>query len=491
MHADFDACYRAVASRDGRFDGRFFTGVLTTGIYCRPICPARTPRAENVRFFGCAAAAQEAGFRACLRCRPDASPGSPTWDTRGDLVGRALRLISDGVVDDEGVAGLARRLAVGERHLRRLLVAELGASPLALARARRLHLARLLIDDTDLSLTDVAFAAGFSSVRAFNASVQAGFGRTPTDLRRRAGAPAAALGGSYLTLRLPYREPYAADPVFAFLAARAVPGVEEVRGHRYRRVVARGEQLGVLEVEAVPDAACLALRVDRDALDGLGGLVQRVRRLFDLCADPAAIDGVLGADPFLAPSVAARPGLRVPGAVDGFELAVRAVLGQQVSVAAATTAAGRLARRFGRPLTVPRWSLTHAFPTPAAFAEAPVEEFALPRSRAVALQALARAVAEGALDLDAGADRDETVRRLLALPGVGPWTASYIALRALRDPDALPVGDLVLRRALGGAGAGRPREVTARTERWRPWRAYGLLHLWSAAASPRIDAEVA
>ena len=486
---DFESCYRALQSRDPRFDDRFFTAVTSTGVYCRPVCPAQTPRRENVRFYRFAAAAEAAGFRACRRCRPDASPGSADWNVRADLVARALRLIAEGVVDAEGVDGLAARLAVSERHLHRQLVAEVGTGPLALARTRRAQTARVLVEQTGLPLTEVAFAAGFSSIRQFNESVQAAFGRTPSELRRRArrpGAPALDSSG-VLTLRLAYRPPFEAGALLGYLAKRAVPGLEEVTGGRFRRVLALPRSAAVAELEPPPAASPAAnqvqLRLRLDDLSDLGVAVQRCRQLLDLDAEPAAVAEVLGADPVLAPLLAARPGLRVPGAADGFEMAVRAILGQRISVAGATTLAGRLVTVLGEPLAVPDGRLTRRFPTPERLADADLDGTGLTRGRAEAVRTLARAVAKGEIELDRGADRARTARALLALPGVGPWTVAYVAMRALGDPDAFPVTDLGLRRALEAHGLpGDPAAVTARAERWRPWRAYAVLHLWTSLA---------
>lgn len=481
MHDDFDACYRAVASRDARFDGRFLTGVTSTGIYCRPVCPARTPARRNVRFFACAAAAQEAGFRACRRCRPETAPHAPGWDARADLLGRALRLVNEGVVDDVGVRGLAARVAVSERHLHRLFTTELGASPLAVARTRRAQVARRLLDATDLPVTEVAFCAGYASVRQFNASIRAAYGATPTELRRLGAATTG--GAATLSLRLRLHEPFDGAALLAFLRARAIAGVEEVTGGRYRRTV----PAGVIDVEVPGVGARLpALRLQarlHDAGD-VAAVVRGVRDLWDLDTDPAAAWAVLGEDPVLAPLVAARPGLRVPGTADRFELAVRAVLGQQVSVERATGLAERLVRRHGERLDQADGGLTHRFPSPAALAAADLSGLGVPGARARAVQSLARAVAGGTLSLD-GAAGAEAAERLLALPGIGPWTAGYIAMRALRDPDALPVGDLGLRRALAAL---TDEPLAERAGRWRPWRAYAALQLWTAPTAPRAAA---
>jgi AraC family transcriptional regulator of adaptative response / DNA-3-methyladenine glycosylase II len=497
----FEQCYRAVRSKDARFDGWFVTAVTSTGIYCRPSCPAMTPKRANVRFLPSAAAAQRAGFRACKRCRPDAAPGSPEWDARADVVGRAMRLIRDGAVERDGVAGLARRLGFSDRHLSRVLVAELGAGPLALARAQRAQTARLLIETTALPFTDVAFAAGFPSIRQFNETVREVFAATPTELRQgarrnghangvaRANGDAAVGAPPALALRLRHRTPLDAAGLLAFLGARAVPGVEawdDARG-TYRRVLDLPHGPGVAELAPAPagDHVECALRLG-DMRD-LAAAVQRCRRLLDLDADPVAVDEALAADPLLAPLVDATPGRRVPGAVDGAELAVRAVLGQQISVAGARTLAGRLTAALGEPLpeSLADEALTHAFPTADALAAADPATLPLTRARAHALAGLCAAVAaaEDPLALDPGADRDATRERLLTLPGIGPWTAEYVAMRALGDPDAFPATDLGVRRALERRGEpGDPRGAAQRAERWRPWRAYAVQHLWASLA---------
>jgi AraC family transcriptional regulator of adaptative response / DNA-3-methyladenine glycosylase II len=477
MIEDFDQCYRAAASRDKRFDGRFIIAVTSTGIYCRPSCPAQTPRRENVRFYAMAAAAQAAGFRACKRCRPQASPGSPDWDIRADLAGRALRLIADGVVDDAGIGGLAKRLAVSERHLHRLLVAEVGAGPLALARTRRAQTARLLIDSTELPLTDIAFTAGYSSVRQFNDSIREAFGCTPSSLRRT-GTPAGGAATGAIVLRLALRPPYDGVAWLSWLAARAIPGVDEVTGTSYRRGIALPRTTGVIEL--TPGQDHMALRLSADNLADLAVAVSRSRALGDLDSDPQTVTEVLGADPVLAPLVAAHPGLRVPGHVDGFELACRAVIGQQITVAGARTLLGRLAEALGRQLSTPDGSIIRLFPTPAAVAESELDGLGLTGARRRTLRTLAAAVAAGELALDRGAEREQTVTDLLALPGIGPWTASYISMRALGDPDAFPAADLGLLRA--SAALGGPDTAAALEEcsgKWRPWRAYAAQYLWS------------
>jgi len=470
MELDRDTCLKASASRDARFDGRFFIGVRTTGIYCRPICPAPSPRPENVVFYPTAAAASEAGLRPCRRCRPETAPGTPEWLGGPAVVTRGLRLVADGYLDRHDVPDLARELCVGERQLRRLFEAYLGASPAAVARTRRAQLARQLIDETDLTMTEIAGASGFPSTRRFNEAVRRTFGRTPTELRRarRGAAPAG------LELRLPYRPPLAWGDLVGFLGARAIPGLEVVEGSTYRRVARAGDENVVVEVDHAPPV--VLVRVGCGHLDRLASIVALSRGAFDLDADPAAIGAALGDDPAVGPLVRARPGLRIPGAWDGFELGVRAVLGQQVSVAGARTLAGRLVARYGEALPEPAGGLTHAFPAAAVLMDARVEEIGLPRARAETIRRLARAVAGGEIDLSASAPFAETRQRLHALPGIGDWTVEYVAMRALRDPDAFPAGDLGLRRALGLGTA----EAADLAEGWRPWRAYAALHLWVA-----------
>lgn len=475
MELDFDACYEAIKSRDARFDGRFFTAVSSTGIYCRPICPARTPARNRVRFFPFAAAAEEAGFRPCRRCRPDRSPDSPDWDWRGDLVGRALRLISEGAADSDGIPGVADRLAVSERHLRRLFVSELGAAPGTVARTHRTQLARRLIEESTLALSDVAMAAGFSSIRRFNSTIQETFGHTPSALRK-AAKPSATPG---CTLRLPYRAPLASADLFAYLAGRATPGVESVDGTTYRRTVNIAGTRGVVEI-TLEDSGELRLNAQLDPINALPAVVRRSRHLLDLDADPTAISAHLGHDPKLRQVVGRMPGLRVPGCFDGFELAVRAILGQQVSVKAATTLAGRLAAMFGDSLPQPDGALTHYFPSPDALADAPVVAIGLPARRAATVARLAHAVASGDIVLDGTADLEETKAKLLALPGFGPWTVSYIAMRALRDPDSFLPSDLGIKHAFTHLGID---PADKRDERWKPWRSYATLYLWASLAT--------
>ena len=475
VHDDFEACWRAAASRDRRFDGRFFIGVHSTRIYCRPICPAPPAKRENVRFYPTAAAAEAAGLRACRRCRPETAPGTPEWLGGSATVARGLRLITDGYLDRRTVPELAHELCVGERQLRRLFLEHLGAPPHSVARQRRLQLARLLIDQTSLPMIDVAAASGFSSLRRFNASVRSAFGRAPTELRKSARPRP----NGVVALRLPYRPPLAWEPLLAFLAARAIPGVEEVRAEAYRRTVPTAVGGAVVEVTPVAGTAELAVRLELPSVTVLRGLVSSVRAAFDLDADPLAIHDSLGS---LGEST---PGLRVPGTLDPFELAVRAVLGQQVSVQAARTLAGRLVQRFGEPLAEPSGALTHLFPAPAAVHSAPLESIGLPGARAETIRRLARAVDEEGLELSQTSSPDGVRAQLSAIPGIGPWTVEYVAMRALRDPDAFPAGDLGLRQAL--ATNGRPaaaREVEERSAAWRPWRAYAAVQLWDSLAAP-------
>jgi AraC family transcriptional regulator, regulatory protein of adaptative response / DNA-3-methyladenine glycosylase II len=503
---DPDRCYEAAKSKDARFDGWFFCAVTSTGIYCRPSCPARTPKRENMRFYATAAAAQQAGFRACLRCRPDATPGSPEWNLRADVVARAMRLVRDGIVDREGVEGLAARLGYSTRQLNRLITAEVGTGPLALARAQRSQTARVLLETTDLPVAHVAFAAGFASVRQCNETVRQIFADTPTGLRRRAarGArggvrpeSAGATSGptQSIRLRLPCRRPFDPASVLNFLGARVLPGVESVAGGAYSRSLRLPHGHGVVTLAApranARDGDLGPAYVEADLrladLRDLTTAVSRCRQLLDLDADPVAVSDALGDDPLLGAVVRAAPGRRVPGAADGFELAVRAVIGQQVSVAGARTVAGKLVHAAGEALPVADGGVTHLFPTPTALAALATRDpgaFAMPAGRRAALGALAEAVASGAVVIDPGADPRELRRSLVALPGIGPWTAEYVALRALRDPDAFMPTDLGVRRAAASLGLpDDPASLTALTEAWRPWRSYAMAHLWSLPAA--------
>jgi AraC family transcriptional regulator, regulatory protein of adaptative response / DNA-3-methyladenine glycosylase II len=543
---DDEQRYQAAVSKDPRFDGVFFIAVTSTGIYCRPSCPAITPKRENMRFCRSAAAAQDAGFRACKRCRPDASPGSPEWNVRADVVGRAMRLIADGVVDRDGVEGLADRLGYEQRQVRRLVTAELGAGPLAIARAQRAQTARVLTETTTLPLSEIAFAAGFASIRQFNATIQEVFAVTPTQLRDRAARGGSRVGSGEKTgwargksrasgrarargreggrggsaagsrgvpggsgplgqqglirLRLPYRAPIDLDRMLGFLAARAIDGVESAEAGRYRRTLLLPNGAGIMSVGlGSADAGYVECELQLEDLRDLTAAVQRCRRLLDLDADPEAVTGYLSADPVLGPLARACPGRRAPGHVDGNELALRAVLGQQVSVAAARRLGARLVAAYGKPLERPEGPLTHCFPTAETLASADPGALPMPRARAAALTGLAAALASGEVSLDPGAERDRAEAQLLAMPGIGPWTAAYIRMRALSDPDAFLPGDAGVLAALrrlgavpagtGGAGpAAGTRTAAAKAatraaaelaEGWRPWRSYAVHHLWA------------
>jgi AraC family transcriptional regulator, regulatory protein of adaptative response / DNA-3-methyladenine glycosylase II len=501
---DDEQQYQAAISKDARFDGVFFIAVSSTGIYCRPSCPAITPKRENMRYYRTAAAAQEAGYRACKRCRPDASPGSPEWNIRADVVGRAMRLIADGVVDRDGVSGLADRLGYEQRQVRRLVTAELGAGPLAIARAQRAQTARVLTETTVLPLSEIAFAAGFTSIRQFNATIHEVFAVTPTQLRESRGQgsrlrPARrARQGLGLTgpvsdpaapglirLRLPYRAPIDTGRMLGFLAVRAIPGVESVADGRYRRTLLLPNGTGILSV-GEGEHGYIDCELQLEDLRDLTAAVQRCRRLLDLDADPSAVTAALAASgPVLGPLALANPGRRVPGHVDGNELALRAVLGQQVSVAAARRLGARLVAAYGKPLERPEGTLTHCFPTAETLAAADPGTLPMPRARAAALTGLAAALASGDLPLDPGAERDRAEAQLLALPGIGPWTAGYIRMRALSDPDAFLPGDVGVVEALARLGAvPAVRSQAVKTaaelaESWRPWRSYAVQHLWA------------
>jgi AraC family transcriptional regulator, regulatory protein of adaptative response / DNA-3-methyladenine glycosylase II len=488
---DDDACYRAVLARDARFDGWFFSGVKTTGIFCRPSCPARTPHRRNIEFHPTAAAAVRAGFRACLRCRPDTTPGSPEWNLAGDVAARAVRAINDGVVDREGIPGLADRLGYSVRQLHRVLTTSLGAGPIELARAHRAATARTLLETTELPVTQVAFASGFRSTRQFNDTIRDVFACTPTALRHRRRAAAQRSTGSELTLRLALRPPYAAGPLFQFLAARAVEGVEVGDATHYARTMALPHAAGTCAVDApAPDATWVTCRLRLDDFRDLPAAVERTRRLLDLDADPVAVDAVLRRDAVLRPSVARHPGIRVPGHVDGEEVAIRAILGQQVSVAAATRLAGVLTERYGG-IVQSDGPLCRMFPDAATIAKLDPEELPMPRARGRTLVELCRSLADGTVRLDVAADRDDVAASLAAIKGVGPWTVSYVRMRALGDPDAFLPGDLALRRALERLG--RPsseRGATEAAQSWRPYRSYAMVHLWchDTAAAPRTPA---
>jgi AraC family transcriptional regulator of adaptative response / DNA-3-methyladenine glycosylase II len=479
MQQDRHIWRQAWRCRDPRFDGRFYVAVITTGVYCRPVCPARPPKERNVRYFLSAAAAAEAGFRPCLRCRPETSPGTPAWLGTSATVSRGLRIISENVTGGHGMESLAERLGVGSRHLSRLFVKHLGATPVAIWQTRRLQFAKTLIDETALPFTEIALAAGFGSIRRFNAAFRDCYGHTPTELRALARRKGHSTPGEYL-FRLRYRPPFDWLGLLRFLRPRATPGVEAVGADSYRRTIALGSEQGWLEARAGSEA--LELRVRFPDPTALYRIVERGRRMFDLTADPREIRSHLMADPLLAPLVRARPGLRIPGAWDAFELAVRAILGQQVTVKGATTLAGRLVREFGAPIA-PEGGLTHLFPTPERLAQVDLVQIGLPAARAACIRELARRVACGELALTGvAADVGLFVGELCTVPGIGPWTAEYVALRALGEPDAFPAGDLGLLRA---SGQRTPRELARRAERWRPWRAYAAMHLWNSVVPPR------
>ena len=484
---DPDQCYVAVQSRDQRFDGWFVTAVRTTGIYCRPSCPAITPKRANVDFFPTAAAAQQRGFRACKRCRPDASPGSPEWNARQDVVARAMRLIADGIVERDGVGGLARRLGYSERHLNRVFTDELGAGPLAVARAQRAHTARLLVETTSLKLTDVAFAAGFGSVRQFNDTIRDVFASSPTELRAAnwrgpaTSTPSSAPAGNgarlVVAVRLAVRTPFASCEVMSFIGSRAIPGIESWDGVTYRRSLDLPGGVAVVELIAHHDH--VAARLELATWSDLGVAVQRVRRLLDLDGDPAAVDAALGSDPFFAGLVAAVPGRRAPASADPYETAIRAVIGQQVSVAGARTVAGRIVHAAGRPLANPVAGVTHVFPRPGELAAASAQAFSMPGARRDTIRRVAAAVAAGDVELDVGSEPAVAHRQLLALNGIGPWTADYVVMRGLGHPDTFLSNDLGVRHALDRLGLDADR-----ASQWAPWRSYAVHHLWASLAAP-------
>ncbi|HKD55686.1 MAG TPA: AlkA N-terminal domain-containing protein [Steroidobacteraceae bacterium] len=481
---DAEALDRARISRDARFDGKFFVAVTSTGIYCRPICPSRCAKRAHVRFFGSPAAAEAAGFRPCLRCRPEAAPGTPAWLGTAAVVRRALRLINDGALDEGSVEALSGRLGIGPRHLLRLFDRHVGATPSAVAQTRRLHFAVCLLEETNLPITEVALASGFGSCRRFNDAFRNAYGRAPRELRaagRRARSPAST---GEVALRLAYRPPYDWAHVRQFLATRAVPGIERVDADGYARTVACEGGSAIIRVRALPGENALELRVCGAPPAMLLQLASVARRVFDVAADPQRIAAELRGDELVGPLLRRRPGLRIPGAWEPFECAVRAVLGQQVSVAAGRTFASRLVARAGTAIRGGADGLTHLFPDAAAIAAASLDGLGLTRSRTATLQALARAVLEGRIDF--GADPTEVAAALAAVHGIGSWTAQYVALRALGEPDAMPSGDLVLRRmAARSMQLLSARELEARARDWQPWRGYAVMHLWHAAAGQR------
>jgi AraC family transcriptional regulator of adaptative response / DNA-3-methyladenine glycosylase II len=473
MNLDWQICSRARLSRDARFDGKFFIAVLSTRIYCRPICPARTCKESNVRYYPSAASAAEAGFRPCLRCRPESSPGTPAWLGTSSTVSRALRLIGESGLEDGGVEVLAERLGVGSRHLRRLFLRHLGATPMAVAQTRRLHFAKKLIDETRLPMSQIALAAGFGCVRRFNAGIRKVYHRTPTQLRHLARQKAMQPGNQYV-FRLHFRPPYHWDGMLEFLAARATPGVEVVEAGKYRRVISLQDRDGYFEVSLDPGRDALLVRIEFGDPHSLIFIIERIRKMFDLGADWAAIVQSLRSDPALAESVEADPGLRVPGCWNGFELAVRAILGQQITVKGATAMAGRMASSFGKPFCAAK-GLTHLFPAPEALADAKLGSIGLIGARAETIRSLARAVCSGKINFEGVVDSDAFLKRLCEVPGIGKWTAQYVAMRALGEPDAFPSSDLGLLRAMA---LGTSRDMEQRAETWRPWRAYAAMYLW-------------
>jgi AraC family transcriptional regulator of adaptative response / DNA-3-methyladenine glycosylase II len=494
---DFDTCYSAVASFDSRFDGQFITAVRSTGIYCRPSCPARTPKRANCTFYRTSAAAHAAGYRACKRCLPEAVPGSPEWNLREDAAARAMRLIADGVVDREGVRGLAARLGYSERQLSRILSEELGASPLQLARAQRAQNARNLLVSTELPVSEVAFASGFASIRQFNDTIGEVFAMAPTELRSRARTSTTRnvrtvnrpLSGA-ITLRLRTREPFNGADVVRWLAKRAVAGLELVETHpdgeiEYTRSVRLAKGAAVMTVRADPAAVSLTARLEH--LDDLPSLIARTRRLFDLDADPDAIDSALARDPRIAPSVGAYPGTRIPGSMGGTEMAMRAIVGQQVSVAAARTAVEGLVAALGEPMpdALAGHGVDLAFPTADALAAQATQVLRGPLARRETAARVAAAIAEGTLSVDIAQTRAELTGSLEGIRGIGPWTSNYLALRLLGSPDLLLTGDSAVRS--GAARLGLPAEPRALADAgtaFAPWRSYLMTHLWRAAAPP-------
>jgi len=489
MDLDHDACYRAIVTRDARFDGRLYIGVRTTGIYCRPICPARTPKRENVSFYPTAAAAQEAGFRPCLRCRPENSPDLAVWNGTSNTVKRALALIGEGALDGATVDHLAEQLGVGERHLRRLFQQHLGASPIAIAQTRRILFAKQLIMETRMPMTEIAHAAGFGSIRRFNAAFQTLYKRPPGALRRtRQQAHNDTSTASGIVLPMSYAAPYDWAGMISFLKTRAIPGVEWVdRQNRYHRSIALDGCQGIVRVAFDGNKKCLRATIRFPRISSLTFIISRLRQVFDLTADPMAIDAHLANDPRLAPLIAARPGLRVPGAWDGFELGIRAILGQQISVTAATTLAGKLASRYGEPLetSLKTEGLSYIFPSPERLAAADLRALGMPGTRARALSAFSKAMLEHPDLFSANQASNVIAGRLKALPGIGDWTSQYILMRAFCEPDAFPTADIGLARAMATKNGQRPTPATLlqRAESWRPWRAYAVLHLWASEST--------
>jgi AraC family transcriptional regulator, regulatory protein of adaptative response / DNA-3-methyladenine glycosylase II len=482
MVLDWQICSRARLSRDPRFDGKFFIGVVGSRVYCRSICPAPTAKEKNCRYFATAAAAAEAGFRPCLRCRPECSPGTPAWLGTSNTVSRALRLIGECGLEDGGVEVLAAHLGVGSRHLRRLFLKHLGATPTAVANTRRLHFAKKLIDETSLPMTQVALASGFGSVRRFNAGIRKVYKRTPTQIRRLTRQTRALPKNQYL-LRLRFRPPYDWNAILAFLGPRAIPGVEAVEGGCYRRTIAINGKYGFCEISFDGSNHSLVTRVEFEDPQSLFFIIERIRAMFDLNADWASIAQSLRGDPALAERIDAAPGLRVPGCWSGFELTIRAILGQQVTVKGASTLAGRLVRTFGKPIQA-QGGITHIFPSPETLADANLYGLGLPQKRAETIRSFSRAVCDGSINFGAVTGSTDFLRRLCEIPGIGDWTAQYVAMRALGEPDAFPSSDLGLLRAMQ---LGSIRELERRAEAWRPWRAYAAMQLWSVHGTTKTE----
>lgn len=483
MKLDDDRCYEALKSRDARFDGLFYVGVRTTGIYCRPVCPARRPLRKNVDFFRHPAEAEATGLRPCLKCRPETAPGTPAWQGTATTVSRALRLISEGLQDDLSVEDLAAQLGVTDRHLRRLFNEHLGATPVAVAQLYRVQLAKRLVSDTSLPFTEVAFASGFNSLRRFNAAFKNTYGRAPRDLRRESAASKRSRGDETFTVHLSYRPPFDIDAQLAYLTGRAIPGVEVVSEGQYRRVVQFGDAVGTICVEDGTRENQLRLHVDVELAGYLPQIVERIRRLFDLYAEPDAIRDALNTDPTLRKLLKRRPGQRVPGAWCPFELTMRAILGQQISVKGATTLSGRLVEKYGEKLkSESHPGLTHAFPTPERLSRVKLNSVGVPLARAEALRGVARAFAQGELNLGPGTDPEVAYEKLVSLKGIGPWTAQYVLMRGLGDPDAFPIDDLGIINALDALEGARykGKKLLERAEAWRPWRGYATLHLWAS-----------
>jgi len=481
-----DVYERARLARDARFDGQFYVGVRTTGIYCRPICPANAPKSENVTFFPSAAAAGEAGFRPCLRCRPECAPGTPAWSGTSTTVRRGLRLISSGALDDGNIEALAERLGVTSRHLRRLFTKHLGASPLAVAHTQRLHFAKRLIDETTLPMSHVSSAAGYGSIRRFNDAFRKTYGRSPRELRR-AGEESESTGRSAtLTVRLPYRRPFSWPKLLEFFAARATPGVEAVHGDTYSRTITSNDNHGVVEISPDKRDGYLTLTLQCVDTNALFETVQIAREVFDLDAPISEIRGTLGSNPALKKMLRRNPGVRVPGAWDGFEITIRAILGQQISVKAATTIAGRIAEKYGERLDLPdsaiEGGLSRVFPRAERLMRARLANIGLVRSRAETIRRVSAAVVAGDLQFDLAQDPDQFCTALTSIKGVGDWTAQYVAMRALKSPDAFPSSDLGLIKAIEYPQRVTPKELFAQAEEWRPWRAYAAMLLWGSLA---------